>query len=307
MISFVLSGGGCRGALQAGALLALLEAGIYPDFFVATSVGAMNSLYLASHGVSLETAQSLQKIWLKVNRRDVFPGNAFTAAFRFLRGKDSLYNGAALRTFMAKQLPSKTLTFGDLEVPCYFTASDLRTKRLFLFGEYPTFPCLEAAVASSSIPVMHPPFDYQNLQLVDGGIIENVPSDIAMDKGATTIYCLNVGYGGQRLAPASGIVGIFNRMMGVMMAQSLFHDLEQARSDPAIELHHIHLNALQDVPILDFSRTRQMLESGLQTTRAYLQSPVPLRTQRTEISEFVATARIPGGREWHSRNRTEID
>ncbi len=307
MISFVLSGGGCRGALQAGALLALLEAGIRPDFFVATSVGALNSLYLASHGVTVDTAQSLQKMWLKVNKRDVFPGNALTAAFRFLRGKDSLYAGTAMRAFMSKQLPSKTITFGDLEVPCYFTASDLRTKRLFLFGEYPTFPCLEAAVASASIPVMLPPFDYQNLQLVDGGIIENVPSDIAMDKGATTIYCLNVGYGGQRLAPASGIVDIFNRMMGVMMAQSLFQDLEQARSDPAIELHHIHLNAHQDVPILDFSRSRQMFESGLQMTRAYLQSPLPLRIQKTEFPEFVTTARIPGGREWHSPNRAEID
>ncbi len=300
MISFVLSGGGARGALQAGALRALLEADIVPDFFVGTSVGALNSLFLASRGVSVETARTLHQIWLKVRRRDVFPGSALTAALRYLRGQDSLFNGVALRTFMGKQLPSRTMTFGDLQVPCYLTAADLRTKRLYLFGEHALAPCLDAAVASASIPVMHPPVVYQHLQLVDGGIIENIPADIAMEKGATSIYVLNVGYGGQQLAPAKGLLEIFSRVMGVMMVQSLFPDLEQAEQDPGIELHHIHLNAFQDVSILDFSRSRQMLEAGLQATRAYLRSPTPLRVQRVDGPAFVTTRSVPGGREWHS-------
>lgn len=300
MISFVLSGGGARGALQAGALRALLEADIVPDFFVGTSVGALNSLFLASRGVSVETARALHQIWLKVRRRDVFPGSALTAALRYLRGQDSLFNGVALRTFMGKQLPSRTMTFGDLQIPCYLTAADLRTKRLYLFGEHARAPCLDAAVASASIPVMHPPVAYQHLQLVDGGIIENVPADIAMEKGATSIYVLNVGYGGQRLAPAKGLLEIFSRVMGVMMVQSLFSDLEQAEQDPAIELHHVHLDAFQDVSILDFSRSRHMLEAGLQATRAYLRSPTPLRVQQVDGPAFVTTRSIPGGREWHS-------
>ena len=307
MISFVLSGGGARGALQAGALQGLLEAGVAPDFFVGTSVGALNSLFLASRGMSVETARTLHQVWLKVRRRDVFPGSTLTAALRYLQGQDSLFSGAALRTFMSKQLPSRTITFGDLQAPCYFTAADLRTKRLYLFGEYPTFPCLDAAIASASIPVMHPPVAYQHLQLVDGGIIENVPADIAMEKGATSIYVLNVGYGGQRLAPAKGIIDIFSRVIGVMMVQSLFPDLEQAKQDPAIELHHIHLNAFQDISILDFSRSRQMLEAGLQAARAYLRSPAPLRVQRVNIPEFVTTRRVPGGREWHSPFIAEAD
>ena len=39
----VLSGGGNRGAIQAGALLALFEQGIKVDMLVGTSVGAMNA------------------------------------------------------------------------------------------------------------------------------------------------------------------------------------------------------------------------------------------------------------------------
>src|SRR5262249_26347136 len=45
--AFVLSGGGARGALQVGALRALLEAGIRPDVIVGTSIGAWNGALLA--------------------------------------------------------------------------------------------------------------------------------------------------------------------------------------------------------------------------------------------------------------------
>ena len=47
MIAFVLSGGGNRGALEAGALLALFERGIQPDILVGTSAGAMNAAFIA--------------------------------------------------------------------------------------------------------------------------------------------------------------------------------------------------------------------------------------------------------------------
>lgn len=301
MIAFVLSGGAARGALQAGALRAFVESGITPDFFVATSVGALNSLYLASRGMDLDSMQGLEQVWKVVRRRNVYPGGALSAAFRFMTGKDGLYGSDQLRKFMAKQLPSADLTFGDLQIPCYFTTADLRTQRLYLFGEYPSANCLEAAMASSSVPVLHPPMAYENLQLVDGGILENVPAEVAMSKGATVVYVFNVGFGGQRLAPAVGVLNIFSRTVQVMMAQSLFQDLAQAEEDPAIQLHHVHLNAFPDTSLLDFSRSRQMLAAGLQAGRAYLQSPSPLGLKSFNSPVFSASRRIPGGREWHSR------
>jgi NTE family protein len=46
--AFVLSGGGNLGAMQAGSVVALYEAGIEPDLLVGTSVGAMNAAFLAT-------------------------------------------------------------------------------------------------------------------------------------------------------------------------------------------------------------------------------------------------------------------
>jgi len=49
-LAFVLGGGGARGALQAGALRALWEAGLRPDLWVGTSAGAVNAAFLAVKG-----------------------------------------------------------------------------------------------------------------------------------------------------------------------------------------------------------------------------------------------------------------
>ncbi len=307
MICFALTGGGCRGALQAGACHALLEAGIVPDFIVGTSVGALNGLYLASYGVSLETTLQLRQVWTRVRRRHVFPGNFATGALNFMLGKDNLYSNRALQQLIRRELPRQVTTFGELTVPCYITATDLRTKRLYLFGEDPGTPFLDAVLASCSIPVLHPPVSYQELQLVDGGLLENVPADIAMDKGATSIYLLNVGFGGQRLAPVHGMINIFNRVMGVMMTQSLFTDLDRARADQGIALHHLHLNVFQDVSLMDFSRTQQMMETGYQAAQAYLRMPVPLTVHRSQETPFVSTMRVPGAREWPTHNSQYLD
>ena len=62
-LAFVLSGGAARGALQVGALRALLEANIRPDMLVGTSVGAISAAYLAVHGVKLASVESLAQAW----------------------------------------------------------------------------------------------------------------------------------------------------------------------------------------------------------------------------------------------------
>jgi len=47
-VAFALSGGGNLGPMQAGTVVALMEAGIQPDLLVGTSVGALNAAFLAS-------------------------------------------------------------------------------------------------------------------------------------------------------------------------------------------------------------------------------------------------------------------
>ena len=48
-VAFALSGGGNLGALQAGSLRALVEAGVEPDLLVGSSIGALNAAFCATH------------------------------------------------------------------------------------------------------------------------------------------------------------------------------------------------------------------------------------------------------------------
>jgi NTE family protein len=58
----VLSGGGSLGAVQIGALRALLEAGVKPDLFIGCSVGALNAAALAMNP-TLARLDEIEAIW----------------------------------------------------------------------------------------------------------------------------------------------------------------------------------------------------------------------------------------------------
>ena len=247
MIAFVLSGGGNRGPLQVGALEVLLSRGIRPDLVVGTSAGAINAAYLAAYGPDADM-RDLAARWRGVRRDLVYPGNVFTMALRVLMGADSLFPNYGMRQLIEDHLPPGVRTFGDLQLACYVTAVDLRTSRLYLFGEDPDAPLVEAILASASVPGIHPPVPYHGMQLVDGGVVAATPAGIAIDKGATVIYAINVGYGGEPRQPVRGLLAILKRTLDTLIVQSLLDDLDRAAADPAVELHHIHITAFQGIP-----------------------------------------------------------
>ncbi|MCU0501175.1 MAG: hypothetical protein MUC51_05310 [Anaerolineae bacterium] len=130
-------------------------------------------------------------------------------------------------------------------------------------------------LASSVIPVLQPPLNYGNLQLVDGGVLVELPASIAMDRGAKVIYAINVGRGDEVKPPAKGIFEIFMRTLEVMVAESIFQDFKRAEADPTVELHHIHIGALGTLPFDDFSHIDEMFILGKQAADEYLASPKP--------------------------------
>ncbi len=274
MIAFALSGGGNRGPLQVGALAALLEHGIRPNLVVGTSAGAINAVYLAVYGPDADM-HHLAALWRQAKRGLVYPGNPFSIAWRVLIGADSLFPNFGMRQLIERNLPPGVRTFGDLKMPCYVTAADLQTSRLYLFGDDPAAPLVEAVLASASVPGIHPPVEYHGLQLVDGGVIATVPASVAMDKGATTIYVINVGYGGEKRKPVHGFLNILKRTLDTFIAQSIIEDLDRAAADPTIALHHIHITAFKDLPFNDFEHTDEMIEAGYKAAKAYLKNPQP--------------------------------
>ena len=277
MIAFVLSGAGSRGAIEVGALQALLEHEIQPDFFVGTSAGALNAVYLSGRGVSLETTGEMPALWASATAHAIYPGNIINVAWRVLAKRDSLYPNDGMSALIRRSLPRGVETFADLTLPVYTTAVDLQTSRLFVFGdkEPAQTPLHKIILASASMPPIHPPVDYHNLQLIDGGILASVPADIAIQKGATDIYVLNAGYSGAPLLEANGLVEVIGHTLRTMQYQAFLQALDHARSTEEIRLHNIYLQAFKDLSFRDFSKTNELVEAGYTTTKAYLKAPMP--------------------------------
>lgn len=301
MIAFVLSGGGSRGAMEAGGMKALYEAGIHPDMVVGSSAGALNAAFLAANP-SAAGVEQLCGIWRNLHNRDIVPGNLLTKAWRLLRGKPSVFAQEPLKAFIQKHLPPGVETFGDLPetIQLYVTAASLQTSALYLFGEDGSASLLDAALASSAFPGGFPPVSYGRWQYADGGIISNVPISVAIDKGATTIYTLDVAYTGGVYQPAGDFFGVLMRVANIVLHQDLLDELEYARQQPGVTLHHIIIRGVPQASDFDFEHGSQMIEVGYDQTRRYLS-----RMMANEIHEVPSTARPaevvpppPGARLW---------
>lgn len=290
MIAIALTGGGNRGPLQVGGLQALFAHGIWPDFLVGTSAGALNAVYLAADGTPAAT-DKLADFWRGAAFHDIYQGNYFQIAWRFLRGEDSLYRSDKMREIIATHLNPLARTYADLKLPCYITTSDLHTNRLWLFPaeDDKSAPLVETAQASATIPGLHPPVAYAGTQLVDGGVVDNVPAGVAIAKGATTIYLINVGYGGETMGPVRGLPRILGRTLNTFLAQSLFQDLEQASALTDVTLHHIHITEMGDVGFRDFSRVDEMVVAGRNAAERYLRNPQPRRPAGDASSRSLLT------------------
>lgn len=299
MRAFVLSGAGNRGPIEAGALMALLEQGIQPDILVGTSAGAINSLYLAARGATVEVANEMPALWRGFSTKDVYPNNIVQVAWRLLTKKNSLYTSDGMRRLITNILPEGVDTFADLKLPLFTTAVDIRSSRLFVFGTIhrDQTPLVDVVLASSSIPAIHPPVNYRELQLVDGSIVANVAASVAMQQGATEIYVLNAGRGLDASAAASGVPEIISYTWGTMLSQSLLRDIEKAEADDAVALHHIHLDAHRDTWFRDFSKSDLMIEAGYEAAKAYIADPIQRSVAPLESVQGTTSTDLPPGAE----------
>ncbi len=269
MIAFVLGGGGNRGALQVGALQVLLESGIRPEMLVGTSAGAVNAAFLAADPTPAG-ARRLGETWQRVTKEDVYPGGPLRVIWHVLTHRDSLYPSDNFRAFLKANAPSQGQFFYQLVVPIYIVAADLVTGRAFLFGEDPQERVLDAVMASVSAPPLYAPWPYRGHLLVDGGVVANLPVGVAVAKGATEVYALEI-WGNQpprKLHWNLWEVTIWS--IGALMRQQWERDLVLCATHPEVTLHHIPLSTERPLRFDDFSQTAELIAEGRAAAEAYL-------------------------------------
>ena len=209
-IGLVLSGGGARGAAHVGVIKVLDEMRIPIDYIAGTSMGAIAGGLYAS-GM---TASDLEQIivtadWSlllsdrppRAQRSYRRKAEDFGFLVNFDVGVDNeglilprgIVQGQnftlALRRWL---LPVATVDdFGRLPIPFRAVATNLTSGQEVVLGsgDLPT-----AIRASMSAPGVFKPVRIRDQILVDGGVANNLPIEIAKDMGAEVLIVVDVGY-----------------------------------------------------------------------------------------------------------------
>ena len=186
--AFVLGGGGRWGAVEVGMLQALREATIHPDLVVGTSVGAFNGSVIADTSAS-DPVGRLTDLWTEITGGDVFR-TRFTDRVRNLATfRPAIHSTEALADQLAA-VHGRNRRIEDLALPFQCVASSIEKAAEHWFTDGPLIPAL---LASSALPVLLPPVKIGNEHFYDGGLVNSVPIDRAVELGATVIYALQVG------------------------------------------------------------------------------------------------------------------
>jgi NTE family protein len=272
--TFVLSGGGNRGPLEVGAIKVLLEHGIAPEMIVGSSAGALNGGYLAIEP-TLAQVQRMAQLWQDAGQRKLFTHSPARAITRALRGKEYLVDYKNIRKYLQGIIPPGVRTFGDLRVPLYVTICHLMTQTLYVYGDDPGGPLMEAMLTSAAVPGFFPPTKHRGELFVDGGVVSNLPVKVAMARGATEIWAIDLAFEVEPGTPLKSVFDIAGYSVRRPLYQNVLSELECAVRTPDVTLHHIPIGKFQYVPLGDFSRTEDMLKEGERAMREYLAHPRP--------------------------------
>jgi NTE family protein len=173
-VGLALSGGGARGFAHTGVLEALGYAGFPVDYVSGTSMGSLIGALYAS-------GQPIDEIWgfgrdaAKLNVSRDFK------SIKLLRLliSDKLITPTYITRFIDGRLGS--VTFDQLKKPFACTAMDLRTGEKIVFTSGPLAIAVRASV---NLPGIFAPVQYRQRYLVDGGVVDFIPVDVARQLGA---------------------------------------------------------------------------------------------------------------------------
>lgn len=287
-IGLVLSGGGARGLAHVGVLKVLERERIAVDVVVGTSMGAIiGGLYASGMSAQQLEAELLKVQWdavfaSRVDRQNLsqrrkeqdfeisplielgmrdgelrVPLGALSG-----RGLENLLRRYTLRAGMLND-------FDALPIPFRAVATDMETgqMRVLAGGD------LASAMRSSmSVPGVFAPTELDGRILGDGGLVNNLPVDVAREMGVDLVIAVNIG---TPLAPRStlgSVGGLTAQMINILTEQNV------QRSLALLTGRDVLLQPdLGTLTSSDFARTPELMALGQQAAELALPKLTHLR------------------------------
>jgi len=306
-VGLVLSGGAARGLAHIGVLKALEEQGIKIDAIAGTSMGAVvGGLYASGYKID-----ELEKLALSIDWQQALSDAPPREDVPFRRKQDD-------RDFLVKQklsfrddgslgLPlgviqgqnlalllesllahtSDTRDFDKLPIPFRAVATDIANgeKVVFRKGHLP-----QVIRASMSIPAVFAPVELDGRLLVDGGMTDNIPLDVAREMGVDVAIVVDIGTPLRNRKQLTTVVDVLNQSITLMTRRNSEEQLAALHPDDVLIQP-----PLASFGATDFGRAEEMIDAGYRAAKALDVRLARLKPAESQDAELNA-ARAPSQR-----------
>ena len=260
--TWVLGGGGARGAAQVGVLQALFEAGIEaPATIVGTSVGALNGSAVAAFP-SLAGTMMLREVWMSRQAAAVFQAHPLGVIFSGIRRnvRSVMPQGNVRRLIDRAMALTGVSTFEQLRVPLTVVATDFNAGKPATFRSGELGPAL---LASTAIPGLFPAVRIGDRHYLDGGVVDNTPLNTAIDEGAREVLAISLMAGGEFEQVSDSLPELIARTLQLSLHHQMLSDYERLR-----DRSRIVVLCPITAPTATWLMEREHLEKVMEASRA---------------------------------------
>ena len=275
--ALVLSGGGAKGIAEIEVLKELDRRGLYPDYVLGTSIGALVGAFYASgySGEEIEkliTETDLVPLFLNFYSRSgkkLLEGGTETPETNMLTldfssssvGSsngiiDDEYVAAFFRANLIKVLPVKD--FDLLPIPFRAVGTDAETGEEIIFSGGSLYTAMRGSMA---IPMIFAPAVTDDGRYVlDGGMVNNMPTDVARSLGADVVLAVDLGdvlkehNDGNLYNDIETLTGITFQVMDLVTKPNVVENYRYA--------DFVIIPELSEIGTLDFAKADEILEIG---------------------------------------------
>lgn len=275
-IGLVLGGGGAKGIAHIGVLKALEKLRIPIHAIAGTSMGALVGGAYAS-GVPLKEMEQRiihmdwdemfmddppRPMWpMRRKHAEEYPTWDFTIGRRngeFQLPKAAI-SGQKVQLFLASlvQNTEGIINYDAMPIPFRAIATNLENGQLKVFDRGPLASALRA---SMSVPGLFAPLENSNGLYVDGGLVRNLPIDIARQMGVNVIIAVNLGSSYLKRERLNNILGITNQMIAILIEQNAHQSLTELNPNYDVLI----TPELDKIESTDFNRGKDTIPIGEQ-------------------------------------------
>ena len=278
-IGLVLSGGAARGLAHVGVLKALEEQGIHIDAIAGTSMGAViGGLYASGYKID-----ELEKLALSIDWQEALSDSPAREDVPFRRKQDDrdflvrqklsfrddgslglplgVIQGQNLALLLESLLAhsSDVRDFDKLPIPFRAVATDIVSgeKVVFRKGHLP-----QVIRASMSIPAVFAPVEINGQLLVDGGMVDNIPVDVAREMGVDLVIVVDIGTPLRGRKELNTVFDILNQSITLMTRSNSEVQLATLKPDDILIKP-----SLASIGATDFGRSEEIINAGYRATQ----------------------------------------